>query len=57
MTRNINNTSGYIVCGACAVPADPNSAAPSSVEALGQLFKGLFSRKNVRARNVAVAAK
>ena len=50
-----NNNGGYIAFGACAIPADPNSTAPSSVAILGRAVKGLFTHKQARAGVAATA--
>jgi len=45
MTKMNKNNSGLLVCGACAVSANPDSNEPSSVELIGHAVKSLFGRR------------
>ena len=44
MTTNSKNN-GLLICGACAISADPKSSDPSSVERLGKAARKIFARK------------
>ena len=45
MTKMNKHNNGLLVCGACAVSADPDVNEPSSVEQLGHAIKSLFAHR------------
>ena len=51
MSNMDKSNGGLLIVGGCAIPADPNSNEPSSVEMLGRSIKGLFAK--VRRNRVA----
>ena len=44
-TRNENNN-GLLICGACAISANPDPNEPSSIGMLGNAIRNLFTRKS-----------
>jgi hypothetical protein len=48
MSNTKKNNSGLLVCGACAVSADPNASSVTSVDTVARVVKGVFSKVHRR---------
>ena len=50
MTRKNEENRGLLICGACAVKADPDSKEPSSVEMLGSAIAGIVKHDRPKSK-------